>query len=88
MQAEFGSTVEDALVALRPAYFIMDDSIARYTITAGSRPIPELNSAETLRASIQGFLDRNGTVVSTSETAAFGEVRVYRIDWGDESSGE
>ncbi|HET9494395.1 MAG TPA: glycosyltransferase family 39 protein [Chloroflexia bacterium] len=81
MQAEPGSTVKDALVTFHPDYFIMDPSIARYTITDARRHIPELDTPEILRASTQRFLDMYGTIVSTQRTESLGEVRVYRIDW-------
>ncbi len=77
-----GSTLADAFGSLRPDYLIIDRHLTSWivdetTYTPGKLPFLYLPKNE-----LQQFLDKNAHLVGEMETSAFGDIRVYKIDWG------
>jgi hypothetical protein len=76
------SSPEQALRALHPDYFVIDEPMERFLW--GEKGMSLSAYAEPLtvpKADLMGFLDRHARLVGAVETETFGKVRVYRIDW-------
>ncbi len=76
-----GSGLEDALYALQPDYLITDRHMEQFI---GDDPAMMSEYARFLylsRSELEGFLIRQSHLVASVETATFGDVRVYEIDW-------
>jgi 4-amino-4-deoxy-L-arabinose transferase-like glycosyltransferase len=69
----------DALQALGVQYFIMDPSVARYSIPEPDNATPDLNSPETFQSTIRAYLEKNGRLTATIQSDSLGQVQVYRI---------
>jgi len=76
-----GSSVEEALTALRPDYMIIDrfmEGAIIDTTTRAQADIPFLNIPA---HELESFLSARGRLVSSIETEEFGNVRTYELDW-------
>lgn len=76
-----GSSLEDAFRALRPDFFIIDRHIEQFVAAAAAQLPEHLRYLYISETELLSFLDRHGRMVASMESAAFGKVRVYRIDW-------
>lgn len=78
-----GSTLSDAFRALHPDYFIRDDHQGMFV---ADTPI-DLPSFQRFlflsRPELDRFLDAHAQLVRDVKTRAYGDVRIYRIDWGE-----
>lgn len=82
-----GSTLADAFGSLRPDYFIVDRHLTSRTAdekvyTPGKVPFLYLPKNE-----LQQFLDQNTDLVGEMQTSAFGDIRVYKINWAQSQGG-
>ncbi len=75
-----GSTVADALQALRPDFLILDRHVDRF-IVDDREAMTELQYLFVPRAEVQSVLEQRGRLIDTVDTRAFGEVRIYKISW-------
>jgi hypothetical protein len=77
-----GSTVEDALRALKPDYFVLDRHLENFIAPDIASAISEYNSFLWLpQAEIEQFLEQRSSLVTAFDTNYFGQIRVYKIDW-------
>ena len=75
-----GSTLVDAFCSLDPDFFIIDRDLERF-ITDDEAGLPPWARVISLpRVEVQRFLDEQAHLVATTQTKAFGNVRVYKID--------
>jgi 4-amino-4-deoxy-L-arabinose transferase-like glycosyltransferase len=69
----------NALQALGVQYFIMDQSVAGYSIPESDNATPDLSSPETFQSAIRAYLEKNGQLAATIQSDLLGQVQVYRI---------
>lgn len=81
-----GSTLTDALWALRPDYFIIDNVMATFAIADDKSKLTSYGQVLHLpKAELEGFLARQAQQVDTIHTQTFGAIHIYRIHWDRES---
>lgn len=76
-----GSTLEDALVALRPDYLVLDSRMGGYIVDEPETLPLRFRHLYISKADLGHFLLTRGQLVMTEETKTFGEVQIYRLVW-------
>ncbi len=76
-----GSTLEDALRALRPDVLVVDAHDARLIVRDPSTLVPADQFVAISQDDWERFLAQHGRLRATVSTDAFGDVRIYSIDW-------
>jgi 4-amino-4-deoxy-L-arabinose transferase-like glycosyltransferase len=77
-----GSSLTDALEALRPDMFIIDRDMESFAIADDKSQLTESGQSLYLpKAELDAFLDQRARLVANISTRTFGDVRIYEIDW-------
>jgi 4-amino-4-deoxy-L-arabinose transferase-like glycosyltransferase len=81
-----GSTLEDAFRDLNPQYLVMDRTTEAYLKDELNIFDTHYFSSYVLRSEMETFMESYCRLVSTVTTPAFGEVRIYKIEWSGQSA--
>lgn len=76
------SSLEDAVAALHPDFFIVDTHMEQFIREDTSWMTNYSQSLYVSKPELDDFLARHGHLVFTLQTTTFGRMRVYEIDWG------
>lgn len=81
-----GSDLEDALAEFRPDIFIIDGELDVW-IGDESGDSTYAQHLRLSRSELEGFLQRQASLVTEFKGGFYGRVRVYRIVWGEQAHG-
>jgi hypothetical protein len=87
---EPNSTFDDAMTALKPDLFVIDDHLRDYIFTDTNHP-PSFGfdryrwERRLNKFDIDTFLSRRATLVDRVQTHGLGNVEIYKIDWAEQA---